>query len=353
MATSISSVRAPRQSGLKKPPPLRSMCTTTVTQTDKKEILRPLSLDSTEFEAAAAAAVSSQPSPVCKEIAAMSALLVAEVGKTVAPQIPESYHHRNKASSNTSSQSCNHGPSPAMYMRTNSTPTGDNEKARPGYHRRFSSEDSYTGQHAGIDSKNTNSVMPVNHHVSAEDKLHGVQRDHLGTTRKCSSQTRNMNALDKTASSFKNSELATADAGVPHRISTQLSSLQKMNQCVTKVLVSELGAKIEKLEAFPKVDPCNKSKPFENNEEHKECNGKPLSEEGTKYSKEQLLQLSRSLLSKKPPSSWQLLSQAHPEICLPPNKVKHYFDPVDFQPHDGSMVVESTSVKDPKDRRRI
>lgn len=373
----MPSVTAPRQRGLKKPPPLRSMSTTQAPVSEKPELRRPLSLESasSEVQLQAEAAVLSQSSPVCREISAMSAAMMAEsAGHT---HIHKGFE---KTSENKTKFVSSQGPGVPVYMRTNSNPNGDEDTTRPELLRRHSSEDAFTTKPKVHNFSNNNINTAVMHHPRDYQIPQGSEKENLGSSS-------NLSGLSRSSSTNSGFDLGTgslrsqrAPAAQPNLYASFLAylrddqahrGLENLSRFddsivvatlrngigeefvlsaesfhtiirVTRVLLTGMEASIIKLEAFPKEHRATMSNSMERNQSssmpahHYEC---------PKYSKDKMLQLSRSVLSKQPPDSWRILSQAIPEVCLPANSVREYFDPADFHPPDGSLVVETISIK--------
>ncbi|XP_013088538.2 uncharacterized protein LOC106072664 isoform X1 [Biomphalaria glabrata] len=70
------------------------------------------------------------------------------------------------------------------------------------------------------------------------------------------------------------------------------------------------------------------------------CQPEMLFKKALMYSKEYLIKLSQSKLSKAPPPLWNVLVHTHSPCCLPAEQVSSYFQPSKFKPHDGSYVHE-------------
>ncbi|RUS88966.1 hypothetical protein EGW08_003302 [Elysia chlorotica] len=300
----------------------------------------------------------------------MSALLVAENEHTHRV-------HQGRTTSSMATSKHSQGPGSAMYLRTNSSPGGNNEDTRSDIQRRYSSEGIYTTQQAisNVDNNNINTAVKRPEHDNV--KLHANRNENSVSGKnslsdKATSQRHSHQAgilsknippsapakdkqgpsgIDSLSKIENGIVVATLKAVNGEEFVLSAESIQTII-CVTRVLVSELGAKIEKLEAFPKDGA--ESKPSDvKREESSSAPGRLESIEGAKYSKEELLSMSRSLLSKQPPESWRLLSQALPEVCLPANSVRHYFDPIDLHPHDSSLFIDSSNLKDRRDQRRL
>ncbi|GFR76554.1 hypothetical protein ElyMa_003947000 [Elysia marginata] len=172
MSSGLSSVNAPRQSGLKKPPPPRSIMSLAQDKRppEKPDQSRPLGLERSECEARAEAPVSSQLSPVCKELTAMSAAMMADT----------EYSNQAfgvNASENRKKYMNSQRPSAAMLARTHSSPNSEEEASRPEIQRRHSSEDYCTTQPPVYNINNSNISLAVNHHGKDNEKLQESRKE--------------------------------------------------------------------------------------------------------------------------------------------------------------------------------
>ncbi|BFZ13516.1 hypothetical protein BsWGS_16555 [Bradybaena similaris] len=390
-ATVGSSTTAPRQSRLKKPRPLRSLSMQegSVSQDDGQAgdvQERKLSLGSLEVDMSAPYA-GNQGSSVCKEIAILSSRLLSF---NDSPHKNRSLSLQNSSSSDCSFQHHNVSRHPdCSFQHHNvsrhpdcSSPLLTAESADKHSHPSLRTEPPapLDFQHSNLQPKNTNDNSNRGaFHMTLDDYVCQAKCDPndegyetIGIDGSPAGRTRFEFSTPITAgtqsSGAKNQETSQSFQYEPAWVATKATLLTGAGEELklvgknfktllhaSRILLKELDAKLVRIESVSDDD-----------DEEETCKDEVLSfaeevasqvaapasdscvagcfpqqKEWNKhwnYSKDELLLLSRSVLSHQPPSMWHVIANTHTDCCIPATKVINYFEPSMFHVPDGSVV---------------